>query len=297
MTHIHAHFATEATTVAMFASILTNTPFSFTIHAYDLLVSPRFLREKVEHAHSVVTISEFNRQYLASLLLKDRESLMEKVNVVHQGISIEDFIYLRSQQTDFPSELPILLTIARLVPKKGHRYVMEALSLLKKRGIEARWIVAGDGPEKSMLMRLSQELGLENSVEFVGEIDSSQVKELLSVATIFVLPCVKDENGNMDGIPVAIMEAMAAGVPVVSTSVSGIPELIEHRTNGLLIAPFDVKALMDSIQNLLEDADLYDRIVYAGQERIVQEFDVFSSAKRLIKLFEANTRLQPSQRQ
>ncbi len=284
ITHIHAHFAGESTIVAMFASILTGVPFSFTIHAHDLFVSPRFLKEKVENAEFVVTISEFNRRYLASLLGENPESL-KKVHVIHQGIRIGDFVGLRHAQAQSAADLPILLTVARLVPKKGHRYVLEAMSLLKERGIETRWIVVGDGPEREKLLLLSRELGLEDAVEFMGEVDSEKVKELLSVATIFVLPCVIEENGNMDGIPVAIMEAMAAGVPVISTAVSGIPELINDGKSGILVDPQDSALLADAIQRLLGNGNYREILGNMAQEYVKGAFDVAKSVSHLAQLF------------
>ena len=284
--HIHAHFAGEASSVAMLASMLTGRPYSFTVHARDVFVTPEFVNEKVVSALSVIATSEYCAKYLFALCSLPVEEFSAKVHVIYLGIPVQEFDKLREQKVALSSdESPILLTVARLVPKKGHKYLLDALSVLGSRGISAHWTIVGEGPERDSLTERAAELDLSDRIRFVGAADSTHVKSLLAEADLFVLPCIKDSEGDMDGMPVALMEAMAAGVPVISTPISGIAELISDRVNGLLVEPENADALADAIESLVKDQDLCQRLVASARMRVREACDLAAIVREMADVF------------
>lgn len=285
--HLHAHFAGDSTSVALIASLMSGVPYTFTVHARDIFIPDQFLTDKIEFAQGVIAISAYNRRHLAGILNDEFRWLLGKVHVIPLGVRCEDYIGLRMRDRDNElHEIPVLLTVARLVEKKGHRHVIEALAILVERDLPVRWIIVGDGPEEAGLLERIRAEGLLNLVEFVGAANSAEVQRLLSVSDLFVLPCIATSEGDMDGIPVSLMEAMAAGVPVISTPISGIPELIENQISGLLVEPGDGSALADAIQLMVEDADLRKRISTAAGNRITERFQLATNVSELKELFE-----------
>ena len=194
----------------MLASMLTGKSYSFTVHARDIFVDPQFLQEKLESASTIVVSTHFGARHLSALLNISEKGLSGKVRVIYLGVPVHQFEGLKSQRAESPrSEQPVLLTIARIVPKKGHRYLVDALAELRDRGIGVRWIVAGDGPERDDLIERVREHDLVDRVEFIQNVDSVRVRALLAEADVFVLPSIRARDGDMDGMPVALMEAMA----------------------------------------------------------------------------------------
>jgi glycosyltransferase involved in cell wall biosynthesis len=283
--HLHAHFAANQTLVAMLASSLTGLPYSFTAHAYDIFIEQQGLTEKIRSAKFVVAISDFNKKYLTPYCT-DEEAL-SKIHVVHCSVDLDQFALTRARrrQRSLRSESFTILTVAHLGEKKGHIYLLQALSLLREKGRIFHWIVAGDGPQRSLLEEEVRTRGLTGQVTFAGEVTSDKVLELLERADVFVLPCVRAENGDMDGIPVALMEAMAAGVPVVSTTISGIPELIDHGKNGLLVKSKDVRGLAEVLEHLFEHSEESRKLGKAAPDKVAQHFEVKTSVRKLIALF------------
>ncbi len=278
--HIHADFALNAATVAMVASRLTGRPFSFTAHAADIFVDPILLREKIAAASFVVAISEYNRRYLISIA--GDNGVADKIHIVHYGLDIGQFTPDPERK---PNAIPVLLTIGRLVEKKGLPYLVKACRILVEQGYEFESLVIGQGPEEKMLRQLVQEYGLDDRVHLLGAMPQERVRELLRQADIFVLPCVVASDGDRDGIPVVLIEAMAMGLPVISTSLSGIPELIENGVSGWVVSPQDEEELARAVAILLRDPQQRAKMGAAGRRKVLEEFNIERSAAQLRALF------------
>jgi len=250
--HIHAHFTINAASIALVLSRLLGISFSFTAH--NIFFTDRLLlSEKVRQARFVVAISEFSKQFL--LRLVPGAGLAGKIHIVHCGLSPEEFVPSPRPRNDTPR----ILFVAQLSERKGAPVLVQACRVLTGRGVAFRCTIVGDGPQRP----------------------------LLEQADLFVLPCITARDGDMDGIPVSLMEAMAMEIPVVSTTVSGIPELIENEQSGLLVAEKDVTALADGLQRLLADEARRVRLGKAGRQKIIREFNVHQNADPLAMLFES----------
>lgn len=279
---IHAHFATNATTVAWIIKHLSGIPYSFTPHAYDIFkreFQTGFLRTKIQDAHFVVAVSQFNKFFLQNF--SGQKSENGRYPVIHYGIG-SDYLH-RQLKKDCKNQFPIILCIARLVEKKGHKYLIRALDIIKQQALDFKCIMVGDGPLQEQLINQIEEKKLEDRVEFVGKFSQVQVKDILEQADIFCLPCIHASSGDRDGIPVALMEAMAKRLPVISTHMKGITELIKSGDNGLLVPERDEKALADALITLLKNANLRSRLAEAGYNTI---HEYFNSKKETTKLYQ-----------
>lgn len=259
--HIHAHFASYPALAGMVIKRLTGISYSFTAHAYDLYVRPLALAEKVESASVVITISEYNRRLIASLV-----DTGTPIKVVHCGVEIPPML------PDSVSGSQHIVCVARLEDKKGQTFLVEACGMLRDRGVPVTCTIAGGGPNMAMLQRQIDEANLGDVVHLTGPVTAEQVQEELRQATVFALPSIVTQTGNAEGIPVALMEAMAAGVPVVSTRITGIPELIDDGVSGFLVPAGDAPALADALQRLLENEALRNTFRQAGYERVAKDF-------------------------
>jgi glycosyltransferase involved in cell wall biosynthesis len=293
--HLHAHFAHDTTTITWLASMMTGITFSFTAHAKDIYaerLNPRdLLRRKIRAASFVVTCTEVNRRHLRGL------ANGTPIHRVYHGLNddfrryTEQHIASHRDTTDLS-----LLAVGRLVRKKGLDVFVEACGLLERRGVEFQASIVGEeddvgenfGVEKDLRQRISR-LRLENRVRLLGQIGQPELHRHYRNATVFCLPCRVLDNGDRDGIPNVLLEAMSCGVPVVSTNVSGIPELIDDGRNGLLIPPDDPAALADAIQRLHEDRVLAQRLGRAGKGDVRKRFDGDALARQLAGLFERVT--------
>ncbi|MBV5329580.1 MAG: glycosyltransferase, partial [Chlorobium sp.] len=247
-THLHIHFAHVPTDIGMYASLLTGIPFSFTAHANDIFERGWLLREKIARSKFTATISNYNRNWLIS-----KGCQGEKIQIVRCGIDSSRFTPIPLKKIVAPFRIG---TIGRMVEKKGFDTLIEAAALLKKKGVDLRLVVAGDGPMRTTLHELVDKLQLQDTVELSGSIANQDVPAWLHTLDLFVLPCREDQNGDMDGIPVVLMEAMLSGIPVISTRISGIPELITDEVSGLLIAPHEPHALARAMERFLLDYEL-----------------------------------------
>ncbi|HYI15783.1 MAG TPA: glycosyltransferase [Thermomicrobiales bacterium] len=268
--HIHAHFASHPTLAALIIHRLTGISYSFTAHAYDLYVDPSHLPNKVSEATFIVTISEYNQA-----LLRPLAGDTTPVHVIHCGVTLPECL---------PGPLPgrrAVVCVARLEEKKGQKYLIEACGLLHRRGVSLHCTIIGGGPELKHLQALVARHGLAAVVQLVGPQTSERDQEYLSSADLFVLPSVVTKSGNAEGIPVALMEAMAAGVPVISTSTTGIPELVIDDETGLLVPPRDIEALADAIEQLLDDRELSDRLRVAAFQKVAAEFEIEANAREI----------------
>ncbi len=267
--HFHAHFAHSPASVAMFASLLSGLPFSFTAHAKDIYTSdPRQLREKIALAKFVVTCTEYNRRYLRTLCDNESRSIYR----VYHGIDTELF----AQGGDMPATAKTpyqLLTVARLIAKKGLPTVYQALKILKDKGVDFQHTLIGDGEDRQKILPVIKDLDLSAHTCWLGTQPHEVVLEHYKRAHLFVLGCEVAPNGDRDGIPNVLFESMAMGVPVVATHLSAIPELIDSGKTGVLVEPAAPEKMAKAMLRLLTDTDLRSRIIPAAQQRVINDFD------------------------
>jgi glycosyltransferase involved in cell wall biosynthesis len=277
---LHAHFAHGAADVAMLASRLTGLPFGFTAHARDVWTSePRRLAEKIRAADWVVTCSRASQDFLRSLA-DAREAA--KVHLVHHGVDLAKF---RPADRPADADPPLLLSAGRLVPKKGFADLLEACARLRDRGRRFRCLLVGEGPDRPLLERRLRELRLADRLELAGSRSQEALAELYRRATLFALPCRVLANGDRDGIPNVLVEAMASGLPVVATRISGIPELVRHEENGLLVEQRSAGGLAAALERLLDDAALRRRLAARARLDVEKSFDSAENAQWLLGLF------------
>lgn len=278
--HLHVHFAHVPTDIAMYGAKLAGITYSFTSHANDLFERGWLLKEKVARSARAMTISEYNRRFLVS-----QGAERAKIEIVRCGVDSSRFRGTVDRSgTDSP---PFIGSLGRLVEKKGFDTLIRAAGILRRQGRQFRLEIAGDGPLFGELQALAEQEGVTENVTFLGPVSNDRVPAWLAGLDLFVLACRVDANGDMDGIPVALMESMAAGVPVVSTTVSAIPELIEDGVSGLLAPPADAAAVAERIGLLLDDRELRSRCSAGGRQKIGQEFSEEANAKKLAQLFKS----------
>ena len=274
--HVHAHFATFPALTAWVAFRLTGVPYSFTSHAHDLFVHQVFLGRKIRDARFLVTISEFNRRFLA------QAAGAPPIHVVHAGIDSGGY---RARPRDLSGTRRLrALTVAKLQEKKGHAVLLEALAgapELERLDLE----LIGDGELRAPLEAQVRRLGLEHRVRFLGALPQERVAERLDAADLFVLPSVIARSGQMEGIPVALMEALACELPVVATAMSGVPELVREGETGLLARPGSPEDLRAALVRTLADPAASAERAAAGRRLVAEEFDLAISGEILTRLF------------
>ncbi len=273
--HLHAHWATHPALAAFVVRELTGVGYSITAHAHDLYLDRSMLAEKISAARFVVTISRFNRALLARLF---GPAAAAKTVVIPCGVDPRLF---RPRAPRAPDGVFRIACVAGLRDYKGHRWLVEACALLRDRAVPLHCVLVGDGPERGAVEAAVAAAGLRGRVELAGNRPQSYVRELLDRTDVMVLPSVVTASGMMDGIPVALMEAMAAGLPVVSTRVSGIPELVEDGRTGLLAPEKDATALADAMERLFRDPVLAHRLAATGREHVLERFNLLHNARRL----------------
>jgi len=278
-THLHAHFAHIPTDIAMYASQLSNIPYSFTAHANDLFERRWLIQEKVERAKEAVTISRYNRNFMASLGADE-----SKIRIVRCGVDSKKIPALPPTERE-DRRIPVIGTLARLVEKKGVDTLILAMARLKVEGFDFWLEIAGEGPMLVALQELVSTQELAGKVRFLGAIQHDAVFKWFRHLDLFVLACKKDQNGDQDGIPVVLMEAMAMGIPTLSTNLSGIPELIEEGKTGLLANPDDPGSLAKKIRYIFRNPSETLNMVNRAKERIATEFDADVNIERMIRLF------------
>jgi glycosyltransferase involved in cell wall biosynthesis len=276
--HIHAPWADGPATAAWVASRLSGIPFSFCSHAHDIYPPDGALKEKIAAARLVRVISEVNRHYLAGLFPQAAEKLV----TIRCGVPL-NLAMASPHSMDRPYHF---LALGRLVPKKGFPVLLAACRQLRDQGLDFRLSIGGDGPQQNLLLRLVREYNLSQQVSLLGFVPHRQVPVLLGQADLFIMPCTVDKAGDRDGIPVAILEAMAQEVPVVATSVSGIPEAVQMGKTGWLTPPDDPQALAAAMLEALRDAAECQRRVKLAKELVGREFDSLKNYSRLKALFE-----------
>jgi glycosyltransferase involved in cell wall biosynthesis len=274
--HVHAHYATYPALSAWLCRRLAGAPYSFTAHAHDLYVDQSMLARKLADAEFAVTISEHNRRFLEAYGDGSR------IHVVHAGI---DTAALPFRPRAVPAEGPVrALCVASLQEYKGHAVLLDALAgapELERMELD----LVGGGPLRAQLEGRARTLGLGGRVRFHGSMREDSVRRLFDRADLFVLPSVVARDGQMEGVPVVLMEALAAGVPVVATRLSGIPELVHDGETGLLVAPGDASELREALVRVVTGS--FEPDLHAGRRLVEREFDVADTAARLRELIAA----------
>ena len=270
--HVHAHFAGHPATAAWIVHRLSGIPFSFTAHANDLFVNPPLIERKATDARFVVAISDYNRRVLLGLCPSS-----ERVEVVHCGVDLE-----RHEWRGLDGRDPdLVVCVASLSAKKGHAHLLEALPRLAARRPGIVLELVGDGPERERILARARELGVADRVRLLGAQSSEDVRAKLAEARVFALPSVRLPSGRMEGIPVALMEAMATGVPVVATRLSGIPELVRDGDTGLLVEPGDASGLVAALISLLENDALATDLAVRARRHVEGSFSLTGETERL----------------
>ena len=279
--HIHAHFASHPAAAAWIIHQFSGIPYSFVAHGSDLHRDRHMLCEKVRDAAFVAAISEYNRQII---LAETGDDFDAKVRVIHCGVNPDEF------RSENPPERQATGTkclhvfcIGTLHEVKGQLYLIEAVHRAIAKGLQIVLHLVGDGPDEPKLRKQVTAAGLTHCVVFEGRRNRHEVIRLLQTADILVAPSVPTADGRREGIPVVLMEAMASGLPVIASRLSGIPELVEHNINGLLTEPRDAAGIADAIELLGRDSALRSRLGAAGRKTVQNHFNMETSMAQLLR--------------
>jgi glycosyltransferase involved in cell wall biosynthesis len=285
--HIHGHFCHGVATIAWFASRLTGIPFSFTAHAKDIyqtdLNPDDLLERKLDAARFVATCTCANAAVLCA-----RHPRPDEVHAIYHGLDTD---YFAPAPRSSAREMPVILAVGRFVHKKGFDHLIEACALLKREGVHFGCVIVGEhGEAYDGICRLIEERGVGDLVKLRGAVTQEALRDMYRMARVFALPCQVTADGDRDGFPNVLAEAMAMGVPVVSTAISGIPEMIDDDRHGLLVPSGDPRALADALGRVLRDDALHTRLSQAGRQRICERFDSRRTTLALRDLFLAQLR-------
>lgn len=276
VSHIHSQWIHSGGTVAMYGAWLLGKPYSFTGHAADLFRNRAALHDKIRRAKFIVCISEFHREFFL-----ENGARPEQLIVVYCGIDTSHFSPRR--RTRAPDEPFHILSSGRLVEKKGFPVLIEACRILKERNFAFRCTIGGSGPDEAMLRALITEKGLDDVIALTGEaIKQEDIPAFMEAGDVYTLPCVWASDNDVDGLPQMLMEAIACGLPAVSTRLVGIPDLIRNGDTGLLVEPNDAAALADALQRLEADDALAQRLAEAGRTHLLESFDLSTCLEPLL---------------
>jgi colanic acid/amylovoran biosynthesis glycosyltransferase len=276
--HVHAHFAGMAARTAFWINKFFSITFSFTAHANDIFVPTDFevgLGKLVDTARAIITETDYAAQFL-------RERFPDRAGRVHRiynGLDLSEF-----GRADFSSVLPLIISVGRLIPKKGFSDLIRACALVAEHGKSFRCEIIGEGPLENDLRDEIEQRDLKRYVILPGAKPQSQLRRGLAAANIFVLPSVIDPQGGMDNLPTVIMEAMATGLPVVSTNIGGIPEMVIENETGFLVQPGDTVAMADAINKIIGDTSVARRLGQSGYERARTLFSIEKNVRELCAL-------------
>jgi colanic acid/amylovoran biosynthesis glycosyltransferase len=278
ISHVHAHFAGMAARTAFWIAKFFPVTFSFTAHANDIFAPKKFeigLDKLIATARLIITETDFAEKFL-------RERFPERADRVHRiynGLNLAEFGH-----ANFSSDPPLIVAIGRLIVKKGFANLIRACALLVDRGKSFRCEIFGDGPLENQLRAQIEELGLQEFVQLPGPKPQHELRARLADASVFVLPSVPEPEGGMDNLPTVIMEAMATGLPVVSTRIGGIPEMVIDNQTGFLVQPEDAVALAGTIEEVTNERSLGRKLGQAGYERAQKLFSIEKNVRELCAL-------------
>jgi glycosyltransferase involved in cell wall biosynthesis len=276
--HVHAHFAGMAARTAFWIHRFFPMTFSFTAHANDIFAPRHFeigLDKLVDVARVIVTETDYAAQFL-------RERFPQRADSVHRiynGLDLAEF-----ERADFSSTPPLIIAVGRLIAKKGFAELIRACALLAERGKLFRCEIIGEGPLENELRAQIAQLNLQNRFVLSGAKPQREVRQHLAAASVFVLPSVLDPEGGMDNLPTVIMEAMATGLPVISTSIAGIPEMVVQNETGFLVQPADPIALAKAIEDVIDNRLLAQRLGEAGHQHAQELFSIEKNVRELCAL-------------
>jgi colanic acid/amylovoran biosynthesis glycosyltransferase len=274
ITHIHEHFANPTALVAMLMKRYGGVSYSISVHGPDIfyIVDTSMLAEKVREAAFVRCISHYCRSQIMRI---SKPESWKKLHIVRCGVD-PDLYALRKEPGN---SVPNMLCVGRLVPAKGQHILLEACTLLKKEGVRFQLTFVGDGPDRDSLEQFIAMAGLNGMVTFTGALGQDKVRDYYDKADLFVLASFAE------GVPVVLMEAMAKEIPVISTRITGIPELIEHGRDGLLATPGDAVDLARQIRKLLDDSRLRRELGVAGRKKVVDLYNQHANNSAMVDLF------------
>lgn len=282
--HIHAQWAHTATTIAMHAATLLGLGFSFTGHANDLFVHRVGLKGKLKRARFAVGISSWHKKLFEEIGCREN-----RVPIVYCGIDSKRFAP-KTEGTSTPATgdgPPLFVGVGRLVPKKGFDDLIRACAILKEKKMDFRCEIAGSGPEEKALREQVKSAGLAKEVHITGKpVLQEELPDLLRRSRASVLPCVKDNEGDMDGLPQVLIESMACGVPVISTVLVGIPDLVRNGLDGILVPTRNVEELAKAMMLLGKSPELAHQMGQYGRVRAQAYFDRSQYLGRLTTLFQ-----------
>jgi glycosyltransferase involved in cell wall biosynthesis len=266
--HVHVHFAGLAARTAYWLKKFYGISYSVTAHANDIFAPKPFeisLGNLIAEARAVVTVSDFAVQFLREKFPDDAEKLVR----IYNGIELEGF-----RPTDFSAAPPLILSVGRLIEKKGFSDLIAACRLLRERGLDFRCEIIGEGPLEEQLRREIAAAGLTDFIFLSGPLPQKEVIARLAVGTVFVLPCVTEIGGGMDNLPTVIMEAMAAALPVISTPIGGVPEMVINEESGLLVPEHHPAALADALTRIVSSRELAQSLGRNALDRATRLFDI-----------------------
>jgi colanic acid/amylovoran biosynthesis glycosyltransferase len=278
---VHAHFAGRPADAGYLLSRLCGKPFAFSAHAHDIYTAPQTLGQKLALADYVITCTAANKKYLQQVC---GAGMAHKIHLVYHGLPVDEWPF--HEQHTITAAPNMLLSVARLVPKKGLQVLLQALLLLRREGMDCRLQIIGEGPEEKALKNFCLANDLDGAVTFTPFVPRHTLPDYFRRAAIFVLPCMVADDGDRDGIPNVMAEAMACGLPVVSTMISAIPELVEHGRTGLLTAPGDAVALAAAIRQLLTNETLRHTMAVAARKQVETFFTTTAATAALRRVFE-----------
>jgi glycosyltransferase involved in cell wall biosynthesis len=294
VSHLHCHFTTGSN-IALAVNLYAGIPFSFSAHASgDIYIQPTLLDLKLARARFAVPVCEYNRRYLNAVTA---HRWSDKLHTIYNGVDLAERDRWRPsvpRSGDLPGDTELrIVSIGSLVVMKGHATLIEACRLLRDRLHRIRCDIVGAGPEMDVLARLITSHGMADAIRLRGPLSLKEVYAVLEQGDVFSLLSEIGMNGYRDGFPTVILEAMAAGLPVVSTWISGTPEIVVHEDTGLLVHERDAHAAADAFERLLGDAPLRQRMGGAGRRRVEERFRLDQSVEQLAALFHAVVQGEP----
>jgi glycosyltransferase involved in cell wall biosynthesis len=280
---VHAHFAYEAAIAGMHIGNVLGKPFTFTAHAYEIFSRSAYSKERLmalaDSAEKIITPSAFNKNYI----MKETHCAEDKIEIVRATICAEKFNNNKPRKT--AEDTIKIIAIGRLVEKKGFEYLIRAMKTVMKGNSSVTLNIIGEGKLKKELIKLSNNLSLAGCVNILGERSNEYCAQELSNSDIAVLPCVVATDGDLDVCPLTLQEAMAMEIPVVSTTVGSIPELIEDGKEGFLVPERNEKALADAILKLINNPSQREKMGKKGREKILREFNIKTQVDKLLEIW------------